>query len=116
MEGSAIVPEAFSTANIPVSIDIAGQEIRFDLNEKGEAIRDGNSFQVRNAGRFGLVHGGLMEFEAAMSSKVVGEAFKSVGTTNAGFSSSSIPLVMRVDSVKCSGSLPLAELGNGEKP
>jgi hypothetical protein len=116
MEGSAIVPEAFSMANIPVSIEIAGQEIRFDLDEKGQAIRGSNSFQVRNAGRFGLVHGGFMQFEAAISSKAVSETAGGMAITNARSSSLSIPLVMHLDSVKCSGSLPLSELRNREKP
>lgn len=115
MEGSAIVPEAFSSANIPVSIDIAGQQIRFDLNEKGQATRGSDSFQVRNAGRFGLVHGGLLEFEATISGQALSGAVKSAAMADAQSSSSSIPVSMRVDSVKCIGRLPLAELWNPDR-
>ena len=67
LEGTVTVFQAFSVFTQPVQMQLGGQTIRFKPDRRGIATVEGGTFRVKNASQFGVVYGGLLEFEATLS-------------------------------------------------
>jgi len=67
LEGTVTVFQAFSVFTQPVQIQWGGQMISFKPDRRGIASAEGGTFRVKNASQYGVVYGGLMEFEATLS-------------------------------------------------
>jgi hypothetical protein len=67
LQGSVTVFDAFSVFTQPIKVRIGGASVTFKPDRKGQASVSGNRWQVRNASQFGVVYGGLMEFEMELS-------------------------------------------------
>jgi hypothetical protein len=66
LEGSVTVSQAFSVFTQPVRIQLGETAVSFKPDRRGTAATAGGSFRVTNAGQYGVVYGGLMEFEVTL--------------------------------------------------
>jgi hypothetical protein len=64
LEGSVTVSQAFSVFTQPVRIQLGDTAVSFKPDRRGVAATTGGSLRITNAGQYGVVYGGLMEFEA----------------------------------------------------
>ncbi len=67
LEGTVTVFQAFSVFTQPVQIQLGDQMISFKPDRRGIASAEGGMFRVKNASQYGVVYGGLLEFEATLS-------------------------------------------------
>jgi manganese oxidase len=63
LSGMVTVFDAFSVFAQPIRFELLGASTTFTANQKGRAQNDDGELVIRNAGRFGVVQGGQMEFE-----------------------------------------------------
>lgn len=66
LAGVVTVFDAFSIFNQPVSVEVAGKTVAFQPDRTGVAMNEGSSLRVRNVNPYGIVYGGLLEFEMAL--------------------------------------------------
>jgi FtsP/CotA-like multicopper oxidase with cupredoxin domain len=100
LEGAVTVFDAFSVFMTPVTFRIGEKNFTFTLGRKGEATNADGSFQVKNASEFGVIYGGVMEFEATLA----GEEAKKLGLDSA----ATLPITMHVRSAQHSAEVHLA--------
>jgi hypothetical protein len=67
LQGTITVFDAFSVFTQPVQVRIGDTAVTFKPDRKGQASVADNRWQVKNASQFGVVYGGLMEFEMELS-------------------------------------------------
>jgi hypothetical protein len=112
LEGSAVVPEAFSVADIPVSINVARKTFSFHLDDRGAGTQSVSSFHVRNAGRFGLIRGGLVEFDAALAVPELMESLPQPPIEERKSKNVFLPITVRLDSIQYECSAALISTGS----
>ncbi len=66
-EGAVTVYEGFAVFNEPVRLQIGDRTAEFQPNAQGLAKDLRTQFRVKNANEFGVVNGGLLEFEIALN-------------------------------------------------
>lgn len=66
LRGTVSVFDAFSVFTQPVQLRVGSKTIQFQPDQKGRAHTADGSFEIKNAGRSGVIYGGLMEFEAVL--------------------------------------------------
>ena len=79
LEGSVSVHEAFSIFTQTVQVQLGGKTESFKPNRLGVATTTNGTFTAKNAGRFGVVYGGLLQFEAVISRPDFIEELKALG-------------------------------------
>jgi FtsP/CotA-like multicopper oxidase with cupredoxin domain len=101
LQGTVTVPEAFSVVEGSVTLQVAEKTYAFVLDASGGATKTGNSFQVKNADRSGVVHGGLMEFKSTLSGRELQQELQIAGATQTAADAPPrlVPIAMSVDSV-----------------
>ncbi len=67
LEGAVTVYEGFAIFNEPVRLQLGDRTAEFQPNAQGLAKDLRTQFRVKNATEFGVVHGGLLEFEIALN-------------------------------------------------
>jgi FtsP/CotA-like multicopper oxidase with cupredoxin domain len=67
IEGAVTVYEGFAVFNEPIRLQIGERTAEFQPNQQGVAKDLRTMFRVKNCNEFGVVHGGLLEFEIALS-------------------------------------------------
>jgi hypothetical protein len=67
LEGLATAFEGFSIFNQPFHLRLGGTTVALQPNAQGDATAPGVRFRVKNATEFGVINGGLLEFEAVLS-------------------------------------------------
>jgi FtsP/CotA-like multicopper oxidase with cupredoxin domain len=100
--GVITVYDAFSVFAQPIRIQLGDKAVLLQPDRKGKAQTDGNRFEVKNASEYGVVYGGLMEFQATLSGaewldvlKKVDPAIKSPGKSEL-----QIPVTVAIDNSK----------------
>jgi hypothetical protein len=66
LAGQLTVFDAFSVFTQPVQVQMGSKSVTFNLDRRGEATTSGGKFRVTNANQYGVIYGGLMEFEATL--------------------------------------------------
>jgi len=86
LQGAVSVFQAFSVFTQPVRIQFGEKSVVFKPDRRGAAnAADGSGmFRVSNANQFGVVYGGLMEFEVTLSGAGWLEALKDLGLASGG--------------------------------
>jgi len=84
IEGSVTVFQAFSVFNQPVTFQMLGRTISFKPDPRGQARTAGGEFQIKNASRYGVIYGGLMEFELTLQGEEWRAALEKLELTKAG--------------------------------
>ncbi len=67
--GISTVFDAFSVFNQAVSLELGGKTLSFQPDRSGFASTEECTLQIRNVNRYGIVHGGLLEFEITLKGK-----------------------------------------------
>ncbi|MSU51533.1 MAG: hypothetical protein EXS37_20995 [Opitutus sp.] len=93
LEGAVTVYEGFAVFNEPIRVHVGGRVAEFQPNQKGLAKDSRTMLRVKNCNEFGVVHGGLLEFEVALNgADWIADATKpGKGTPNAAAANSSAP-------------------------
>ena len=107
ISGAVTVFQAFSVFTQPVQVRIGEASASFKPDRKGVATAGGNSWTVRNAGQFGVVYGGLMEFEATLNGAEWLGALTKLGLKAGGAPELSVPVTLQVGNAKHVGTARL---------
>ena len=67
LEGAVTVYEGFAVFNELIRVRLGGRTVEFQPNPQGLAKDQRTMLRVKNANEFGVVHGGLLEFEIALN-------------------------------------------------
>jgi hypothetical protein len=67
LEGAVTVFQAFSVFTQPVQIQLGDKTLTLQPDRRGSASAADGTFRVKNASPYGVVYGGLLEFEASLS-------------------------------------------------
>lgn len=87
LEGSATVFEAFSVFTQPIEIQLGETRATLRPDRRGQATAGGAAgatWRVRNASQFGVVYGGMMEFEAVLTGQAWLEQLQRLKLTGGG--------------------------------
>lgn len=103
--GVVSVFDAFSVFTQAVSVQLLGLETKFAPDRKGRAEHAGGEFQVKNAGQYGVVYGGKMEFDLTLQGREWREALRRNGFSGPGPQVLSFPLRLVVGNATHSGTL-----------
>jgi hypothetical protein len=100
LTGAVTVFQAFSVFTQPVQLQIGDASVSFKPDRKGMAASGQNSWAVKNAGQFGVVYGGTMEFETTLSGAEWLRALTKAGLTPTSGSELSVPMTLQVGNAK----------------
>jgi hypothetical protein len=67
IEGAVTVYDGFAVFNNPIRFHFGNRSIEFQPNQQGIAKDARMQFRVKNVNEFGVIDGGLMEFELALN-------------------------------------------------
>ncbi|MFM1768481.1 MAG: hypothetical protein RJA22_1010 [Verrucomicrobiota bacterium] len=87
VEGSVTVFEAFSVFTQPVELQLGETKVSFRPDRRNQATvagPAGGTWRVRNASQFGVVYGGMMEFEAVLTGSAWLEQLQRLNLTRGG--------------------------------
>lgn len=87
LTGAVTVFEAFSVFTQPVEIQLGETKVSFKPDRRGQAAAPGaagGQWRTRNASQFGVVYGGMMEFEATLSGAAWLEQLRKLGVASGG--------------------------------
>lgn len=87
LEGAVTVFEAFSVFTQPVRLQLGGTSAVFKPDRRGLASATGaagGTWQAKNASQFGVVYGGMMEFDATLSGAAWLQELEKLGLKNGG--------------------------------
>lgn len=95
LEGTVTVFQAFSVFTQSVEFQVGGQTASFKPDRRGSAATTEGSFRAKNASQFGVIYGGMMEFEAVIDGMHWWAELQKAGV-KAGGAATSVPLTLRV--------------------
>lgn len=84
VEGALTVFDAFSVFTQTVRLQIGATSVSFKPDRRGTATAPGGSWRVKNVSQFGVVYGGMMEFEADLKGADWAGELQKLGLTNGG--------------------------------
>jgi hypothetical protein len=84
LEGALTVFDAFSVFTQSIRLQIGGTSVAFKPDRRGTATAPGGSWRVKNASQFGVVYGGMMEFEADLKGTEWAGELQKLGVTSGG--------------------------------
>jgi FtsP/CotA-like multicopper oxidase with cupredoxin domain len=113
LDGAVTVFEAFSVHKQVIGLRIGDLSIEFGLDRQGVARTSSGSFQVKNASPYGVVYGGIMEFEATLTGGALLSELKRLGLD--GKSAKTIPLDLALQIGKARHNA-IARIACGVKP
>jgi FtsP/CotA-like multicopper oxidase with cupredoxin domain len=67
LAGSVTVFHAFSVFTQTIQVQVGGKTLSFKPDRRGVATAPGGEWRVKNASQFGVVYGGVMEFELTLT-------------------------------------------------
>lgn len=67
LAGRVTVFDAFTVFNQPFDVQVGGSSVTFNPDRSGTARNSQGVFRVRNVSPFGVVHGGVLEFEVTLA-------------------------------------------------
>jgi len=96
LEGVVTVFEAFSVFTQPVTVQLLDRTVTFNPDRHGKASAPDADFQIKNASQYGVIYGGLMEFEITLHGKEWREAFEKTGLTKVAAGNITVPITLQV--------------------
>ncbi|HWN97074.1 MAG TPA: multicopper oxidase domain-containing protein [Methylomirabilota bacterium] len=103
LEGVVTVFEAFSVFNQPVTFQLLGRTVPFAPNRRGQGTAPGGEYKIRNASQFGVVYGGLLEFELTLQGQEWREALMKAGLTGRTARSLTVPMKVQIGTASHEG-------------
>jgi len=109
LDGSVSVFQAFSIFTQTLSVQVGQKTVAFKPDRKGFAESGGIVFQAKNASQYGVIYGGLMEFELTLSGAEwfaeLGRAAKVQGGVPTAGSEVEFPLTLGIGKAKHTASV-----------
>ena len=96
IEGSVTVFQAFSVFTQPVEIQLGGKTAVFKPDRRGAATSADGTFRVKNASQYGVIYGGMMEFETTISGVEWWQELQKAGVPGARTAPVPVSVTMRV--------------------
>jgi len=84
LEGTVTVYNAFSVFMQPFEIQLGQKVVSFKTDRKGVVTTADGTFRIKNASQYGVVYGGLLEFEATMQGADWLDEFRKLGLSASG--------------------------------
>ena len=102
LEGAVTVFDAFSVFTQPVRVQIGATTVLFKPDRRGEATAGGGTWRVKNNSAFGVVYGGMMEFEADLKGNDWAAELLKLGLMNGGILASTltVPITLQVGNAR----------------
>lgn len=97
--GSVTVFQAFSVFTQPIAVRIGDTTMTFKTDRRGVAQTGSSTFRATNASPFGVVYGGLMEFELVLAGDEWSAELQKLGGSVTGIEVT-IPLSMEIGKAK----------------
>jgi hypothetical protein len=109
--GSVTVYEAFSVFAQPIRIQLGEKSATFTPNQQGLGDSKEVSFRVLGEHNYGVVYGGVMEFELVLRGAAwMSELKKLANAKSTAFEEISVPFELQIGEVQHSTTLPLEHL------
>jgi hypothetical protein len=99
--------DAFSVFTQAITFQLLETEAKFAPDRKGQARIPGGEYRVRNAGQYGVVYGGKMEFDVMLTGPEWRAALEKQGVAKTGTQTLTVPLRMVVGNATHGASLEL---------
>jgi hypothetical protein len=106
LEGSVSVFHAFSVFTQPVQIQLGEKSVIFKPDRRGVASGTNGSFRAKNANQYGVIYGGLMEFETTLSGEDWLKELRKLGfsASNSAPNEVAAPITMSLGNARHKGS------------
>ncbi len=106
ISGAVTVFQAFSVFTQPILVQIGDKTVTFKTDRRGAAQAGGSIFRATNASQFGVVYGGLMEFELQLAGDEWSGELQKLGAKATG-AEVTTPLSMEIGKAKHKASATL---------
>ena len=106
LTGVATVFEGFSVFNQTIRIRLGETNLVFQPNQQGVATATGGNLRITNASEFGVVSGGLLRFEIALSGAEWRAALEKI-SADAASTSARVTLIMEIGNAHHTANAPL---------
>jgi len=85
-----------------IRVQIGGTSVVFKPDRRGTATATGGAWRVKNASQFGVVYGGMMEFEADLKGNDWATELQKLGLTSVGTAAPtlSVPVTLQVGNAR----------------
>jgi manganese oxidase len=111
LTGAVTVYEAFSVFGQPVRVQIGRKSVTFSPNQKGVANSKEGSFRVLSEHNYGVVYGGMLEFEITLrGGDWLGEIKNTVNAQSNSSSQVAVPIELTVGNVRHSAPIPVEQI------
>jgi hypothetical protein len=115
LRGTVTVFDAFTVFNQSVRLQMGGKSLVFNPDAKGFASTDDGTLQIKNAGSYGVVYGGSMEFEAVLRGPAWLTELKKLGipstATPTALQESAVTVKMEIGSAQHTATAQMASRG-----
>jgi hypothetical protein len=111
LTGAVTVYEAFSVFGQPIRIQLGKKSVAFTPDQKGVADSKDASFRMLSENNYGVVYGGLMDFEIILRGPDwLAEIKKATGPASKSSPQISIPFDLSIGDVRHTAALPLDQV------
>ena len=115
LSGHASVPQAFSVFISPVVVKIGEKSFSFKMDRRGTVTTREGTFTIRNSSQYGVVYGGLIQFETTISTPELADELKKLGGGN--FSgNTTLPITLQIGRAQHSTQTKLSVASREERP
>jgi hypothetical protein len=91
LEGTVTVFQAFSVFTQPIQIQLGDKTLTVQPDRRGSANATDGAFRIKNASPYGVVYGGLLEFEASLTGGEWLAELKKLGAFSGGTLAPDVP-------------------------
>jgi manganese oxidase len=97
LEGSVTVFQAFSVFAQPIVVQLGDKSAAFAFDRQGVATTADGTFRIKNGGKFGVVYGGLLEFEATLKGTGWLNALQKLGLSKTDSGAKTLPATLTMN-------------------
>jgi FtsP/CotA-like multicopper oxidase with cupredoxin domain len=96
LEGTVSVFHAYSVFTQPIQFGLGGKTVTFKPDRRGGATVADGSWRVKNASQYGVVYGGLMEFEVTLNGPAWLDELKKLGLMKGAAPAANLPVSIQL--------------------
>jgi manganese oxidase len=109
LTGSVTVFQAFSVFTQPIRAQVGEKSVVLKPDRRGVATADGASWRTLNASQFGVVYGGMMEFELTLTGADWLRELKKLGLSAESTANFSVALTLTIGQAKHSATVEVVK-------
>ena len=100
LEGSVTVFNAFSVFTQTIRVQIGGTTVTFKPDRQGRATAANGTLRIKNASQYGVIYGGLMQFEITLHEPGLGAEMKKLAGPSAPKGGLPMPVKLEIGPAK----------------